>query len=84
MAKQKTLTASVEIFACNLMKLMTSKGVDVDDMHKDLGLEKPRIRRWIRAGGFPTHEIIVVLCNYFEYYDIYKLLTTRLQFDSSN
>lgn len=78
MKKPVIQKASIGVFAANLMMLMTQKGVDISDMHKDLSIGMPRIRSWTKGECFPTHDMMVRLCQYFQYYDIYKLITQHI------
>jgi plasmid maintenance system antidote protein VapI len=79
MKKETGPKASVDVFASNLVHLMKYAEVDINQMHKDLKIQKTRIRSWINARSFPTHDMMVILCNYFDHFDIYGLVTQTLQ-----
>lgn len=67
--------ASNEIFASNLMRLMTEKQVDVEKMATDLCIDESRIRAWMKASSYPKYAMMIKLCLYFEYFDIFTLVT---------
>jgi hypothetical protein len=73
--KKAATRASLEIFSANLMLLMTAKGVDEKMMAKDLHVALTRVRSWTGAKSFPQYNWMVHICNYFRYYDIYKIIT---------
>jgi transcriptional regulator with XRE-family HTH domain len=68
------------MFSSNLLRLMTKKGVTVIEMEKDLNIEAARIRRWTQATCYPQMAMLIKVCNYFNYFDIYTLLTEPINF----
>lgn len=69
---------SEKTLAANLVTLMNRKGVKVAKLAADLGLEKERVQRWLKAVCYPNMACIVAICDYFEYRDIYSLLTEKI------
>ncbi len=68
----------MEVFTTNLSALMDHKGVDYHEMANDLDVEVTRVRRWFSKICFPKHSMMIRLCDYFGYRDIYKLLTEKI------
>lgn len=72
------LVASKAIFAYNLTLLMKDKGIAPAVLARDMGITPYRVDRWLREICYPTNDCLVVLCNYFSYYNIYDLLTKKI------
>lgn len=72
------LVASMEIFSTNLQYLMKDKGVLPSELARGLSISPFRVDRWLSKKCYPKIEMMIQLCNYFDYQDIYKLLTTKI------
>lgn len=70
-------TADRLVFAHNMKWLIHNSKLSVDQLCKDLNLSKHRVNRWLTGVCYPTNEVMVQLCHYFGYYDIFALLTRR-------
>ena len=72
--------ASLEIFSQNLQRLMAREDMDLNDFAVDLGVTRDRARQWTGAKCFPNEAGMVKICELFEYYDIFKLITELIDF----
>lgn len=72
--------ADPEIFARNLRHLMNRERLDLNGLAFKLRMSSPRVRRWLDAECFPKESAMVQLCELFEYYDIFKLITQPVDF----
>jgi hypothetical protein len=70
--------ARLDIFALNLKTLINKKKITYVDLAEELHLDKWRVKRWLTGKCFPQHKIMVSLCDYFGYKDIYSLLTKEI------
>lgn len=70
--------ASLEIFAANLQYLMKSKGVLPGEMAVHLKISRDRLDRWLSKVCYPQMNVLIAICDYLEYTDIYSLLTVKL------
>lgn len=59
---------------------MTQKAVSVMEMEKDLDINADRVRRWIQGVCYPEIPMLIKLSNYFNYFDLYTLLTEPIHF----
>lgn len=75
MTAPKKTKANAEIFSWNLLRLMNKKGADVSAMSKDLKIEESRIWKWTKGQCFPKYDMMIKICNYLNYFDIYKFVT---------
>lgn len=69
--------ADRSVFSDNMKWLIHDSKLSVDQLCKDLNLSKHRVNRWLTGVCYPTNEVMVQLCHYFRYYDIFALLTRR-------
>jgi hypothetical protein len=54
---------------------MKEKGVLPGQLAKALDVTPHRVGQWLAGNCYPQMNMIIALCNYFEYFDIYKLVT---------
>jgi len=71
--------ADTTIFSSNLSILISRKEVTEEKICTDLDAQLPRLQSWLKGHCFPKYSMMVKICNYFEYYDIYKLITQPIQ-----
>jgi len=76
--KEATTTADRKVFADNLQTLLKKKGLTTDDFAEQMSESKDRVRRWTGAIAFPKYEMMIKICNFFDHYDIYTLITKRI------
>jgi len=67
--------ASVRIFSTNLVYLMKEKGVLPGQLATAINVSPHRVSQWLAGNCYPKISMLITLCNYFEFYDIYKLVT---------
>jgi transcriptional regulator with XRE-family HTH domain len=70
--------ADVKIFAGNLRYLMNQRDLGTKELATELFIAPPRVKAWLEAKCFPKESLLIQLCEYFDYYDIFKLLTQKL------
>jgi len=70
--------ADLKIFAANLQYLMLRKKCKIEDLAIDMEISIQRVHSWLQAICFPKYEMMVKLCQYFSYYDIYALVTKKI------
>jgi hypothetical protein len=70
--------ADLKTFSFNIHLLLRRKGVTDEELAKSLDMNLPRVRAWLGEVCYPKSDALVKLCEYFEYYDIFKLFTQRL------
>lgn len=73
-------TASLEIFAANLRYLMRQKKVEDIQMARALQVDRARVKAWLGAVCYPQQGVLVKICEYFQYFDIFKLFTERISY----
>lgn len=73
--KIKTPVASQKIFAQNFKHLLDQRGLTHLEFAKEAKIERHRVERWVNALCFPKYTMMVTICRFFDYYDIYSLLT---------
>ena len=72
-------SASTETFSSNLAFLMKKKGVSQAQLAVDIGVSAQRLDKWIGKTCYPKYDIMVALCEYFGYFDIYSMLTVKMK-----
>lgn len=77
-SKNKKAKVSETVFRDNLLFLISQKNMTYLEFASDANIERHRVERWLKAICFPKYTMMVQLCEYFGYYDIYKLLTTDI------
>ncbi len=72
-------TADVNIFAANLRHLMNKRDLTEVELALELRIDRARIQAWRGGRCFPQEDILIKLCEYFKYYDIFKLFTEKIK-----
>ena len=70
------------IFAHNLSYLRRREGLSVKEMASELGVTEQRYWNWEMANSYPCMNMIIKICDYFQYKDIYSLVTTKICLNS--
>lgn len=83
-SKAKAPVASKKIFSENLKYLLQQKNITHLEFALEENIERHRVERWIKGLCFPKYTIMVQICQFFEYYDIYKLITERINAKKPN
>jgi transcriptional regulator with XRE-family HTH domain len=71
--------ADVDIFAANIRHLMNKRDLTDLQLSIDLRVDRARVKSWRSGICFPTKDALVKICEYFGYYDIFKLLTEKIR-----
>lgn len=67
------------IFAANINKLRRKKGLTQAETARQLGVGDKRYFQWEAGVCYPKITMLVKLADYFDYKDIYNLLTTPIE-----
>jgi transcriptional regulator with XRE-family HTH domain len=71
--------ADVDIFAANIRYLMARLELTDLDLATMLGIDRYRVKAWRSGKCFPREDALVKLCEFFQYYDIFKLITEKIK-----
>lgn len=74
----KPPVATSEIFGQNFRYLLEKQGVTLTQFAIDLKIDYFRAKRWHSGTCFPQNSVLVRICQYFKYYNIYNLLTSNI------
>jgi transcriptional regulator with XRE-family HTH domain len=77
--KTKAEGADAKKFSENLHYLMQQKGIDDKKLADDLGVSLMRVKPWTSGACFPKYTMMIQVCNYFEFYDIYQLVSSSIK-----
>lgn len=73
--KQQPANASPEVFARNLKHLMIKEDLSNKELAMKLRISHQRVNNWMDGTCFPSAQMMVILCNLFSFFNIYKLIT---------
>lgn len=71
--------ADVRIFSKNLRHLMNGRNIGARQLALELYIAPPRVKAWLEGRCFPKESALIMLCEYFEFYDIFKLFTESIK-----
>jgi hypothetical protein len=72
--------ARTDCFSANLINLMEVRKLNWNKLSKDLGIFTQVIGKYKYGKNLPRKENMFKICNYLQYYDIYRLMTCRINF----
>lgn len=75
----KPTAADLETFSKNMEYLMVKKGLDQEKFAEALQIHPARVKPWLQAQCFPQHKMMIRICQFFNFYDIYTLLTKSIK-----
>ncbi len=74
----KPQRASKKIFSHNLKYLMKRDKLTVAEFSRRIDVTVYRASRWYDGDCYPNQDCLIRICNLFEYFDIYKLYTEKI------
>lgn len=66
------------VFAANITKLRMKRKLSLAQAAKELGIDPERINNWEIGICYPKMDMLLKLCDYYDYKDIYNLMTTPI------
>lgn len=66
------------IFANNLKKLRTQKGISQLKLAKELNVSPQRYAQWETGKAYPRIPVLLQICDLFQYYNLHELLTVDI------
>lgn len=67
------------VFAANITKLRMKRKLSIADVARDLDVTWERVNNWETGICYPKMNLLLKVCDYYEYKDIYNLLTTPIE-----